>query len=214
MSASDVPAFVEPAVCIDFVNPKAYLALAPTFALEDELGVHFDWLPMRVSAPTRPAAAQPNEDRGTRHRRMRAEYNDMDMRRYARVYGIELGDPYRSEDPTIAAIGLAWARRAPHAARRRYVQGVFERFWGGRLDIEDPAAMEAVLREAAVDTTGWRDYVADAGRVEFERTCAALRGRGVFDVPAYLVDGDLFFGRQHLPMIRWLLDGKRGEAPL
>ena len=43
-----------PAVCIDFKNPKAYLALRPTFALEDELGIAFDWWPVPVSAMSRP----------------------------------------------------------------------------------------------------------------------------------------------------------------
>jgi len=36
---------------------------------------------------------------------------------------------------------------------------------------------------------------------------------GVFGVPSYVIDGELFFGREHLPMVRWLLGGKRGTAP-
>jgi hypothetical protein len=27
------------------------------------------------------------------------------------------------------------------------------------------------------------------------------------------VDGELFFGREHLPRVRWLLGGKRGAPP-
>jgi len=214
VSDTDSIAPVEPAVCIDFKNPKAYLALAPTLALEQSIGVQFDWLPIAVAGLTRPPDARPDEDRGTRHRRLRAEYNDRDLRRYARVYGIELGELYRNPDVSLASMGLLWAKRGRHDAQRRYLQVVFERLFGGRLDVENSAAIASILAEVDVETVGWDAYVAGAGRRSFDATCAALRERGVFDVPAYLVAGDVFFGRQHLPMIRWLLDGKRGEPPL
>jgi hypothetical protein len=32
-------------------------------------------------------------------------------------------------------------------------------------------------------------------------------------VPAYVVDTHVFVGREHLPMIRWLIEGSLGEAP-
>lgn len=56
----------------------------------------------------------------------------------------------------------------------------------------------------------------DLHRHLIEQTGGAsgLREMGVFDVPAYLVEDDLFLGRQHLPMIRWLLTGRRGPAPI
>src|SRR4051794_18090566 len=84
-SSEAPPSFDAPTVCIDFKSPKAYLALAPTFALEDALDVRFDWLPISVSPLGRPGAARVDEDRSTRHKRMRAEYNERDLRRYARV---------------------------------------------------------------------------------------------------------------------------------
>ena len=75
-----------PTICIDFKNPKAYLALQPTYALEAELGIAFDWLPLIVSAMGRPHPERANEDRGSRHRRMRAQYYEPDLRRYASAY--------------------------------------------------------------------------------------------------------------------------------
>ena len=203
-----------PTVCIDFKSPKAYLALAPTFALEDKLGMRFDWLPVSVSPMTRPAAKQPNEDRGTQHRRMRGEYYERDLRRYAHAYGLELSDLYRNPDTTLAGVGLMFVRRDGHAAVRRYLHLVFERYWNARLDIEDARAIAAALAGADVATFGWDEFAAGAGRDEYEHTVRALREGGVFDVPAYVVGGDVFFGRQHLPMIEWLLTGRSGEPPL
>ena len=100
-----------PAVCIDFKNPKAYLALRPTYALEDELGIAFDWWPALVSPMSRPSEEQPREDRGTRHRRIRAQYYERDIRRYASVYGLQLGDLHRNPDATVASIGLLWVKQ-------------------------------------------------------------------------------------------------------
>ena len=45
----------------------------------------------------------------------------------------------------------------------------------------------------------------DEGPRELRRVAAALREAGVQLTPAYLVGDELFVGRQHLPMIRWIL---------
>ncbi|HTK97286.1 MAG TPA: DsbA family protein [Pseudomonadales bacterium] len=203
-----------PAVYIDFKNPKAYLALRPTFALEDELDIAFDWWPVPVSAMSRPQPEQPNEDRGTRHRRIRAGYYERDLHRYASVYGIELADLYRNPDVAVASIGMLWVKERARESLREYVDAVFGRFWQQRLALDDAGAIEALIGEFGVDTAGFQSYASGEGRASFERTAAALREAGIFDVPAYVVEREIFFGRAHLPMVRWLLTGKAGEPPI
>jgi 2-hydroxychromene-2-carboxylate isomerase len=203
-----------PAVCIDFRNPKAYLALQPTFALEDELGMTFDWWPVHVSAMSRPHPEQPNEDRGTRHRRIRALYYEHDLRRYASVYGLELGDLYRNPDVSIASSGLLWVKQhAPHALRA-YLTAVFERYWQERLQLDDANAISALLQEIGVDASRFKEHAQGEGLASYAAAVSGLRAAGIFDVPAYVIEGEIFFGRQHLPMVHWLLTGKRGEPPI
>ena len=36
---------------------------------------------------------------------------------------------------------------------------------------------------------------------------------GIYGVPTYVFDEGVFFGREHLPYIRWVLTGKQGAAP-
>ena len=48
--------------------------------------------------------------------------------------------------------------------------------------------------------------------VDSTTACAGCL-RGIYNVPTYLVDGQQFTGRQHLPMIRWLT-GSEGRGPL
>jgi 2-hydroxychromene-2-carboxylate isomerase len=201
-------------VCIDFKNPKAYLAKDPTFALEYELQIEFDWQPRLVAPLTRPSPAREDDDRGTRHRRVRAQYYERDLRRYAGHAGLRLGDLYRNPDSSVAGIGLLWSKPQGRAVARRYIDAVFGRYWAEQLDIADPIAIGTVLREVGADVAGWENYVATAGRAAFDTVQQQLNEAGVFDVPGYLLDGDVFFGRQHLPMLRWLLSGRVGEPPL
>ncbi len=52
------------------------------------------------------------------------------------------------------------------------------------------------------------------GRVIHGEIQNAALEAGIFDVPSYLIDGEIFLGRQHLPMIRWLLSDQRGQPPV
>ncbi len=201
-------------VCIDFRNPKAYLAKAPTQALEDVVGVRFDWQPLEIRMPSHPAPVRDGDDRGTRHRSMRAQYNERDMRRYAARAGLQLGDIYRAPDARVANMGLLWC--APHGAdaTRRYVDAVFESYWDERLDLADPAAIEALLVRADTPTLKWREFVEGPGRDALAQAQQVLAQAGAFDVPAYLIEGDVYLGRHHLPMLHWILTGRVGQPPL
>jgi 2-hydroxychromene-2-carboxylate isomerase len=88
---------------------------------------------------------------------------------------------------------------------RRYHDMTFERFWKRELDIEDPAVVGAVLAEAGADAAGFPPYLGGEGRQEVERICRAAEAIGVFGVPSFVLDGELFWGREHLPDIRAML---------
>jgi 2-hydroxychromene-2-carboxylate isomerase len=167
-----------------------------------------------VSPLTRPAPARADDDRGTQHRRLRAQYHEREHRRYAARHGLQLGDLYRNPDSTVAHIGLLWSNSQSRAVARRYVDAVFTRYWAEQLDLADAAAIGGVLRDVGANVTGWDDYVATNGRAALDGVQQRLNAAGVFDVPGYLVEGDVYFGRQHLPMIRWILSGRVGAPPL
>lgn len=196
-------------VAIDFKSPTSYLAIAPSRALETRLGLAFDWLPVSVPALARPKPAA-SEDRGARHRRIRAAYVANDLRRYAAARGLELGDVHREPDTTAASLGLLWLRRRAPARASDYVGRVFDRVWRENADA-DVGFIEETLAEGA---DGFRAYAAGDGPRELESIRAELADAGVWNTPAYLVAGDLFIGRQHLPMVEWLAGGRTGAPPI
>jgi len=197
-------------VAIDFKSPTSYLAIAPSRALETRLGRTFDWLPVSVPALARPKPAAASEDRGARHRRIRAAYVANDLRRYAAARGLELGDVHREPDTTAASLGLLWLRRQASARVSDYVDRVFDRVWRENADADVGFVVEALAEEA----DGFRAYAAGDGPHELEAVRAGLADAGVWNTPAYLVADDLFIGRQHLPMVEWLAGGRTGTPPI
>lgn len=128
----------------------------------------------------------------------------MDCRRQARKRGLVIRGPQKIWDSTLAAAGMLYARRAGDAMFRRYHDIVFERFWQRALDIEDVAVIADMLAEAGADGAAFAAQ-AQAGRDEVAEISRAAEAIGVFGVPTFVVDGELFWGREHLPDIRAML---------
>ena len=142
---------------------------------------------------------------------MRYAYRD--AKRTARHRGLVLKGPLKVWNSSLAGIGMQWAKTAGRECLKRYSFTVFDRFWRRELDIEDPAVIEALLDESGVATPGFRGYLEGEGRAEHDALQAQLLPAGVFGVPTYVIDGQPFFGREHLPYVRWHLGGRQGEAP-
>jgi 2-hydroxychromene-2-carboxylate isomerase len=194
----------------DYKSPYACLAKDAVYALEADTGVTVVWLPYILDIPQYLGSARVDadgtvleEDRNP-HQWRRVRYSYMDCRRQARKQGLTIRGTRKIWDSTLAGAGMLFAQRVGEATFRRYHDRVFERFWRRELDIESIPAIEAVLREAGADTSGCPDWVA-AGRTEVAEIGREAEAIGVFGVPSFILDGELFWGREHLPDIRTML---------
>jgi len=184
-------------VYIDYKSPYAYLAKDLAYELEGDFGVRVDWLPYVLDIPSFLGSARVDgsgkviEEERNPHQWRRVRYSYMDCRRQASKRGLVIRGPQKIWDSTLASIAMLYAKRQGSAALRHYHDMTFERFWKRELDIEDPRVIGAVL--------------AGEGREELERVCHAAEESGVFGVPSFVVDGELFWGREHLPDIRAML---------
>jgi 2-hydroxychromene-2-carboxylate isomerase len=131
------------------------------------------------------------------------KYSYMDCRREANRRGLTVRGPRKIFDSSRANMGMLYAQR--RGVFRAYHDRVFERFWKRELDIEEPAVVTAVLAEAGADTAGFASYLSGEGRDDLVRVCREAEEKGVFGVPSFIVDGELFWGREHLPDIREML---------
>jgi 2-hydroxychromene-2-carboxylate isomerase len=201
-------------VYTDYKSPYAYLAKDLAYQLEDEFEARLDWLPYTLDIPSYLGSAEVNE-RGevvaaTRdaHQWRRVRYSYMDCRRQARKRGLTILGTRKIWDSSLAAIGLLWAKRQGADIFRSYHDRVFERFWRRDLDIENPDVIASMLTEAGATTEGFADYLVGEGRREHDDIRSAAEESGVFGVPTFIFDGEMFWGREHLDDIRSRLNAR------
>jgi 2-hydroxychromene-2-carboxylate isomerase len=205
-------------VYTDYKSPYAYLAKDLAYALERDFGVRLDWLPYVLDIPSflgsarLDAAGNVIEDARNAHQWRRVKYSYMDCRRQARKRGLTIRGTTKIWDTVLASAGMLYAKRQGDAVFRGYHDRVSERFWKRELDIEDIAVVTSVLKEAGADTTGFAAYAAGDGPAEVNRISRAAEEAGVFGVPTFVIDGELFWGSEHLPDIRELLAVPRERA--
>jgi 2-hydroxychromene-2-carboxylate isomerase len=202
----------------DYKSPYAYLAKDLAYELERDLPVRLEWLPYVLDIPSFLGSARVDadgtvleEDRSA-HQWRRVRYSYMDCRRQARKRGLVIRGPQKIWDSTLAAAGMLYAQRAGDAVFRRYHDAVFERFWKRELDIEDTTAIGAVLAESGADGAAFAAH-AQVGRDEVAAISRATEAKGVFGVPSFVVDDELFWGREHLPDIHAMLSDHVSDWP-
>jgi 2-hydroxychromene-2-carboxylate isomerase len=198
----------------DYKSPYAYLAKDLAYDLEQETGVALEWLPYTLDIPaylgsaTLDAGGKVVEQSRNAHQWRRVKYSYLDCRREANRRGLTVRGPRKIFDSTLANIGMLYAKR--HGVFRAYHDRVFERFWQRDLDIESAAALAAVLTECGADAKDFPAFLAGEGGRQLEAIQREAEAAGVFGVPSYLIDdGDLYWGREHLPRIRELVTGTK-----
>jgi len=208
-------------VYTDYKSPYAYLAKDLIYGLEDEFHVRLDWLPYTLDIPSYLGSARLDdggdviESERSPHQWRRVRYSYMDCRRQARKRGLVIRGTQKIWDSTLAAAGMLYAKRQGQDALRRYIDVTFERFWKRELDIEDPVVIASVFAEAVglqptdlirgADTADAAVFLAGDGPREVARISREAEGKGVFGVPSFMIDDELFWGSEHLPDIREVL---------
>ena len=206
-------------VYIDFKSPYAYLAIEPTRYLAAQLDIEIDWQPFVLDIPsylgsakldkTGKVATQERSD----NQWSKVKYAYFDCRRYANLRGITLRGTEKIWDTNLAAIGMLWAKEQGEAVLQRYIDGIYRPFWRRELDVEDLDVISRVLTDAGATLDGFEAFSQGEGVQANAHLQEQAFDAGVFGVPTYELEGERFFGREHLPRIGWMLAGRVGPAP-
>jgi len=184
----------------DYKSPYAYLAQAELFELHDSGSITVDWLPYTLDISQYLGTAELGPDgkivAQTRnaHQWRRVKYAYMDCRREANKRGLTLRGPQKIFDTSTAHIGFLYAKAAGNF--RGYHDEIFTRFWRRELDIENPEVIEAVLANNGIECRRFPDYLTSTGRRLLQEVQEAAESDGVFGVPSYVADGELFWGAE------------------
>ncbi len=212
---SDAPLIVY----LDLKSPYAYLALEPAARLGSELGIAIDWRPLTLDIPSYLGSAKLDsagrvaESKRTPQQWARVRYAYHDARRYARQRNLTIRGTVKIWDTSLAAIAMLWARSESYDHARRFLEQAYPPFWRREFDAEDLSTISHTLAASGVSASGFADWAAGDGLAAHERFQQAVFDAGIFGVPSFIVDGNAYFGREHLPYIRWLLQRHDGPAP-
>ena len=205
-------------VYVDIKSPYAFVALKPTRKLEAALGITIDWRPLTLNIPSYLGSAKKQQGKVVESSRSSQQwgwvkYAYKDTRRYAERQGYILKGTEKIWDSSIANIGILWACNQAPERLSHYFDAVYPPFWMRALDIEDPTVIAGCLQQAGIPAAGFFEYQQGAGRAQHDAMQAGLHEQGIFGVPTYVIEGEVLFGREHLPWIRWKLGGAIGPAP-
>lgn len=206
-------------VYLDFKSPYAYLAVEPTRQLEKELGIQFDWRPFVLDIPSYLGSASLDNDGQVASQDRSDEqwkaikYAYYDCRRYAAISNLTIRGTTKIWDTNLVATAMLWVRETAREQLPNFIDLVYRPFWKRELDIEDRLQINAILKQCDLDSAIFERWANSEGTELNARFHEAAFNQGIYGVPTYVVDGELFFGREHLPRIAWMLGDKNSPAP-
>jgi len=186
---------------IDYVSPYAFVAKAWAYQLEADYDITLQWRPYTLDV----ASYMGSVDQRDPHHWRRVRYSYMDARRFANKQGLTLMGPKKIYYARPANTGLLYAQK--HGVFRSYNDLAFDRFWRRQFDPEDVAAVEALLVEAGAPL-GFPDFLIGEGGAEHDRLRNEAEAAGVFGVPMFVFDNELFWGGDRIGLLRERLDEK------
>ncbi len=202
---------------INFSDLDGFLSLKPTFSLLDDLNIDALWLPissvMQRLSDVQPEAkaSDPLAAYKAKRRTARYQFEVRELHRNCSTLGISETQGQRRFDATNAHIGLLFLE-AININPRLYIEAVYDAVFVRDQDLEDRSSVSLLLATLGVEA-GFTEFLIN-GRDRLEELQQKLLQEGIFGCPAYVLEGNRYHGRQHLPLIRWHLGGREGVAPV
>src|SRR5215469_11455758 len=194
----------------DFKSPFTYLAMRPAYDLPRTHRVQLRFIPHVFNFNAYGGELENRTERDWR----KVRYLYRDARRFANERDLIIRGPARLFDSRLALISGIWADR--HGLFRPYADRVFERFFTRELNLEDGAALAAIMGEVGLDADGFNRYAAREGPEDLATAQAEGEHDGVFGVPTFIVEGEPFWGNDRVAWVVKKLDamGLRRATPM
>ena len=186
---------------LDFVSPYAWLAFERLPQALEGLSYHLRFRPVLLGALLKqhtnpgPAGIAPKRAWTYRH-----------VSWLGHSLGVGLDMPARHPFPPLPLLRLALECSGDGFVNRFVAGTILRHVWQGGADALDPARLDA-LRAALADQLRQDEDAPERAKRLLRENTEAAAARGVFGVPAFEVEGRLFWGLDSLPMLRACLDG-------
>jgi len=204
VAAGDAGAVTDRAKVIlwsDYVSPYAFVAKAGAYALEDDYEIDLDWRPYTLDI----ASFQGSVEQRDPHHWRRVRYAYMDARRFANKQGLTLMGPKKIYFARPINAGMLYAQQ--HGVFRAYNDLAFDRFWRRDLDPESVEAVSAALEQVGAPQ-GFAAFLDGDGGARHDALRTEAEASGIFGVPSFVLDGEIFWGGDRVFLLRERLDEK------
>ena len=178
---------------IDFKSLDCYLALDPLVKLAQDCTAAIDWRPFVSQERALPTQVDDADVTHT-HQRTRAESELKLQVHYAGLREIDVTPQRRHVDTDQALITLSRIE----GDQTEFVLRCFDAHWRVQQDINNAEWLDKTVADCGVSL---RESSRDLDVLQAEAEEA-----GLFDAPTCVIDGQLFMGRAHLPLMRRLLE--------
>lgn len=185
---------------LDFISPYAYLAFEQLPAALEGLSYSVAYKPLLLGALLKHhGQAAPAETPAKR------AWTYRHVLWLGHAHGVPLRMPASHPYNPLAHLRMAMATTHDGCVSRLVAETIFRDIWTGGEEATDPARLAALAgRLGAV-----RDGNGDAARASLRDNAAEAIAQQVFGVPAFAVDGRVFWGLDSLPMLHAALQDDR-----
>jgi 2-hydroxychromene-2-carboxylate isomerase len=189
----------------DFASPYGYLGSVEVERVAERLGLSVDWHPTLLGVSVLKVMGL----KAVADTPLKRDYARHDVERFARYLEI----PFRRSEvpmqPLAAARAFCWLNERDRPLAKRFAQAVYHTQWARGQNVSAPETI------AEVGAANGIDPVELDPAINSEAVKALLRSRvdaaiaaGVFGVPTFVVENELFWGVDRLPMLEaWLRRG-------
>jgi len=191
-----VPAAGEKAVdaYFDFSSPFAYLGSTQI----EKVAKNVRWKPMFLGGLFR-SIGTPDAPLLT-FSEAKQRYYAKDLDRWAAYWNVPYRFPTRFPMVTVKALRVYLALE--EGKRAAYREKVFRAYWAEDQDIADDAVLARCIGDENVARDAFAKSATDAIKNELRELTEAASKRGVFGVPTWIVDDELYWGQDRLDLLR------------
>ena len=183
---------------LDFLSPYAHLAFEALPQALDGLSWQVDYRPILFAG-----LLQHHGQRGPAEIDGKREWTYRQVLWQSHHHQIPLEMPATHPFNPLGLLRLAVACGQDGLINRQVAETCFRHVWRGGQDAADPQR----LQELAQRLQPARDPASDAVKGELRANTEAAIAAGLFGVPAFTVDGQVFWGFDSLPMLRAWVEG-------
>ena len=199
-------------VYLDLGNIAGFVALKHTVEFIQSRDLSARWLPIKGIVP-RPLSREPNgipndELAEFKYKRWQAKrkLEQDELERDCARLALNVERAKGQFDASFSHIGWLNLLRAGLDPVPFLTQVYQARFEKGEA-LEDERSILRLLKQSGLAECSFESAIWERHETEYLAV-------GIHDSPSYVVEGEIFQGRQHFPLMAWRLDGQTGSPPV